>query len=62
MWDFAWPFSGGYSLVCQGCTVRQAGEYGVVVGGKWGAIDKTGRVVVPVAYDGKAVPLPKAGK
>jgi hypothetical protein len=57
-WDFAEPFAGGFARVCVGCLEQREGEHSVIVGGEWGVIDRTGRVVVPVAYDKGAVPAP----
>jgi hypothetical protein len=57
-WDFAEPFQGGFARVCVDCVKRQLGEHFVMVGGKWGVIDKSGSVVVPVEYDKEAVPAP----
>jgi hypothetical protein len=46
VWDFAFPFSNGVALVCSGCTAA-GGEHQSMKGGKWGYIDKGGKVVVP---------------
>src|SRR5579872_3744765 len=51
VWDFAWPFQGGVAKVCMGCVETPAGEHRIRTGGKWGYIDKHGKVVVPVIYD-----------
>jgi len=50
-WDFAFPFSAGRAVVCEGCQNQSDGEHTLRVGGKWGAINRKGAVVVPVAYD-----------
>jgi hypothetical protein len=50
-WDFAFPFSSGRAVVCEGCQNQSDGEHSLRVGGKWGAIDRKGAVVVPLAYD-----------
>jgi hypothetical protein len=57
-WDFAYPFDRGFAEVCLGCVSKREGEHSVLVGGTWGYIDKTGRVVVPVVHDQHAVPNP----
>lgn len=57
-WDFAFPFSGGFALVCQGCQPEEAGEHREVVGGRWGRIDRGGAVVVPVTFPRDQVPEP----
>ena len=50
-WDFAFPFSGGRAVVCEGCQNQSDGEHSLRVGGKWGTINRKGAVVVPLAYD-----------
>jgi len=51
-WDFAFPFENGTAVVCNGCKFRPIGdEHQEVVGGRWGAIDTRGEVVVPVIHD-----------
>ena len=49
-YTFAFPFSRGRAVVCQGCVEvsKDNGEHRAMEGGKWGAIDKTGRLVVPM--------------
>ena len=55
-WDFAFPFENGTAVVCDGCTFRPVGDgHEEVVGGRWGAIDVRGEVVVPLAYDRDAL-------
>ena len=64
-WDFAFPFEGGVAKVCQGCAsepVSPDGEHRRIVGGQWGYIDRTGKVVVPVAYSAETLPKPAAVK
>jgi hypothetical protein len=60
-WDFAQPFSGGFARVCVGCVAKREGEHSVIVGGKWGVIDRSGSVVVPVEHEEGAVPAPTPG-
>ncbi len=50
-WDFAFPFSEGRAVVCQGCKAQSDGEHFMQVGGQWGYIDRAGTVVVPLLYD-----------
>ena len=59
-WDFAFPFSGGYAAVCDGCRKQSAdGEHWEIQGGVWGRISRSGKVVVPVKYGpGELPPLP----
>jgi hypothetical protein len=58
VWDFAFPFEKGVTVVCTGCApVAKSGEeHRVVSGGKWGYIDKRGKVVVPVEHDSRSLP------
>ena len=46
--DFALPFENGRAEVCQGCVKKAEGEQSHWEGGLWGAIDKTGALVVPL--------------
>lgn len=59
-WDFAFPFEGGVSRVCTGCTTQrhEDDEHSEVVGGRWGYIDRQGRVVVPVEHARDELPEP----
>jgi len=59
-WDFAFPFEGGVARVCSGCEIRRAegDEHSVVSGGRWGYIDRKGRVVVPVVHAADDLPAP----
>ena len=59
IWDFAFPFEHGVAVVCTGCVSTPAspsGEHRTMTGGKWGYIDKRGKVVVPVVYDFRSLP------
>ena len=58
VWDFAFPFSNGVAAVCNGC-MAAGGEHQMVTGGKWGYIDKRGKVLVPVRYDRDELPAMK---
>ena len=50
-WDFAFPFENGMAVVCNNCTSRPVGDgHREVVGGRWGAIDAQGQVIIPVVY------------
>ncbi len=49
--DFAFPFSDGLAVVCEGCRSQSDGEHEMMTGGQWGYIDRTGRVVVPLIYE-----------
>ena len=53
-WDFAFAFSEGRAVVCQGCKAQSDGEHFIQVGGQWGYIDRVGKVVVPLLYDSAA--------
>jgi len=55
--DHADPFQKGVAVFCNGCVsvpVDAGGEYHMMQGGKWGVIDKQGRVVVPMIYSHEA--------
>ena len=61
-WDFASQFQGGVAAVCTGCIstpVSPRDEHRVVRGGKWGYIDKVGKVIVSVEYDSEKLPAPE---
>ncbi len=49
--DFAFPFYDNYAIVCNGCQRIDSDEYEKIEGGKWGVIDKTGDIVVPLQYE-----------
>lgn len=57
-WDFAFPFEGGVARVCTGCSIErdEGDEHGEIRGGAWGAIDREGRVVVPVEHQRESLP------
>jgi len=58
-WDFAFPFEDGHARVCSDCVIRRAGgEHSEVQGGRWGYVDRAGRVVVPVVYARDDLPSP----
>ncbi len=46
--DFARPFSDGKAAVCEGCREEGDGEHKMMVGGRWGYINRQGEVVVPL--------------
>lgn len=50
-YEWAEPFEDGLAVVCQGCAPRAHGEHTLMAGGKWGAIDRSGRLVVPLRDD-----------
>lgn len=49
--DFAFQFQEGFSKVCNDCKSVSDGEHSRIEGGKYGLIDKTGKVVIPIEYD-----------
>jgi len=57
-YDFAFPFAGAYAKVCLGCRIERHGEHGLVVGGKWGYIDRQGKAVVSITYSKAQLPPP----
>ena len=50
--EFAFPFSDGMALFCEGCKKMKTGEHTAVVGGKWGYVNKKGEIAVSAMYDG----------
>jgi hypothetical protein len=50
IYDFAYPFENGLSIVCDGCIKKNIGEHVDIIGGNWGAINKKGEVVYPIVY------------
>jgi WG containing repeat len=54
-WDFAFPFEAGTAVVCSGCTPGAPPAPGADAS-KWGYIDRTGRVVIPVEHTREALP------
>ncbi len=55
-WDFAFPFDQGLAVVCLGCVAKSEGEHTAMVGGRWGMIDRSGRIVVPVRFSREELP------
>lgn len=51
--DFAYSFKDSKSMVCNGCKEEKEpnGEHTMIVGGKWGIINKKGEVILPLEYD-----------
>lgn len=54
-YDFAMPFQNGRAIVCMDCRPEPDGEHSLIVGGRWGAIDLSGKVVVPLIYDDRTL-------
>ncbi|PJZ25768.1 hypothetical protein CH352_01955 [Leptospira hartskeerlii] len=50
-YDFAFPIREGFSIVCNDCKSVSDGEHSTIEGGKYGLIDKTGKIVVQLEYD-----------
>ncbi|EMY71542.1 WG repeat-containing protein [Leptospira vanthielii] len=50
-YDFGFPFENGYSIVCNGCESKLDGEHTKIVGGKFGVINRKGKMVLPIEYD-----------
>jgi hypothetical protein len=48
--DFARPFAQDRAAVCSGCKAQKQGGHTMMVGGKWGFIDKSGMLAVPFIY------------
>jgi len=55
-WDFAFPFRGGVAVVCVECREVAEGEHRRRAGGRWGYIDRAGRIVVPAAFSEERLP------
>jgi hypothetical protein len=50
-YDWGFPFEDGEAVVCIGCELKAAGrEHWLVEGGRWGAVDRNGREIVPLRY------------
>jgi hypothetical protein len=47
-WDFAYPFKNGRTAVCKGCKIIIENEHCSIIGGEWGYIDRTGKVIIPI--------------
>ncbi|MCB9300882.1 MAG: WG repeat-containing protein [Lewinellaceae bacterium] len=45
------PFENGYAAICPGCESQKDGEYSSWVNGKWGLIDKNGKVVIKPRFE-----------
>lgn len=49
--DYAQSFCEGLAAVCTGCRTEKAdAEHNFVTGGRWGYINRSGRIVVPIEY------------
>ncbi len=58
-WDFAFPFVGGFAVVCEGCRSRPVDdEHSEMHGGVWGYINRSGEIVVPIEYERDSLPEP----
>ncbi len=47
-WDFTYPFQDGKAAVYKGCTIITEKEHNSIIGGQWGYIDRTGKVIRPI--------------
>lgn len=56
-YDWAWPFEQGLAVVCSACVRQRSpdGEHNDVVGGQWGVIDRSGKLLEPLTGDRAAV-------
>ena len=45
IYDFVFPFENGLAVVCNGCKLVSDGEHKLVIGGKWGRINKKGDII-----------------
>jgi hypothetical protein len=49
--QFAAPFSGGFSAFCERCVPVREGEHTRQQGGKWGYLDKKGAIVIDARFE-----------
>lgn len=49
--SFVAPFAEGFAAFCDGCKARKDGEMHIWRGGKWGFLDKTGKVAIAPIFD-----------
>ena len=49
-YDFAYPFSEGLAAVCIGCEKIPSGEHSYVSNGKWGFVDKKGKLAIDLIF------------
>ena len=54
-YDFVFPFKNEVAVVCNGCRFEPDGEHNIVVDGKWGAINKSGKIVIPIKQSKNAL-------
>ena len=47
-YDYARFFENGKAKVCNGCREKKDREHSMMVGGKWGLIDTTGKLIEPM--------------
>lgn len=50
-YTFVDAFHEGFAAFCEGCKVRKMGEIRVWSGGKWGFLDKAGKVAIAPIFD-----------
>lgn len=56
-YDFAFPFEENFAVVCLGCKSIKMDEHSTIEGGKYGLIDKKGKMIIPIEYDSISVDL-----
>lgn len=49
-YDFAYSFENDLALVCMGCIRKKEGEHTRMAGGKWGAINSKGKIIIPAVH------------
>lgn len=47
-YDGAYPFTHGRAVICIGCRVESAGENETLLRGRWGQIDRQGKIITPL--------------
>jgi hypothetical protein len=49
--NFVSPFFDSLAVVCFGCKEVREDEHALLKGGKWGYIDRTGKIVIPLKFE-----------
>jgi len=55
--QWAFPFEHGVAPVCEGATPIKHGEHTWLEGGRWGAIDSTGTIIIPITHTRQEVEI-----
>jgi hypothetical protein len=49
-YSFAFPFKSGVAIVCNDCKSISNGEHKEFIGGVWGVINNSGKIMIPLKY------------